>query len=1397
LKPRDRVRAIRTWFGAVLVTAAFVLVGSAEGADVRLTSSGGGTITFEVIVPPAKIIPAEGGRVRVLIDGYGTFSPPGAFELPGKTFRVAIPSDGVPRVAATIIEEENLGQLLLARVPAERLIKGENDVPVTEQYYPPDPWTEGGAPDLWVAGEPSFMGRERVLPIRVNPLIVGAGGARLVRKLSISVAISGRAGSAADLAPAAPLSGVWKRLYDDLLVNPGDVSRFRKPLVRVQGAPMAPQAVRRLKLRVPETGLYAIRADSLIAAGLSTGLSIGEIALKKIYFDDTAVDLERRVDVPILVVEDPTSAPGVFDGKDLLVFYALGIKDDSEALDPEAAYTDDNVVWLEEQVAGALMPPGQLTEQVSGVTTVTQSESVVKSRKDTFYMRNVSAGDTDFYFITGPNPREVALPFVLHTPASSGTFSLVARIKGNNRTGLTPTLTFSVRNSGGTHQVGSGMFSGMQTKTFEFTGSPVAWLADGQNELVITCATDYEYLLNDFTVTYERACRAFENMFELDLKPSADVQRVEISGFSVNHGALLEVTDPRAPSYEELSADDFAPDGSGFKLSLNIEAMAERRFIVLGDGAGKPLSVSRITPDAPSELRAEPGPYGVLVIYHRDFLQRAQQYADWHASQGYRILKADVEDVFDEFNGGLPSPYAIKRLVQYGFDHWGIEFVVLVGDGSNDHKRVFLGNPPDQRGSPPDYVPSYSYCVSVSGEYYDEVIASDKWYGFLEGSGTGASAGAFGSQGTGPPLGSRAAGPASGLPGALPASSPGPEGRAGVSEAAPFADPYPDVIIGRLPFGADNEARALLNKIRRFEEPTPNDSWRRRIVLVADDAWSGRGADYLYRSYEIQFESSTDSCRSDIESSLPGGFDARKLYLARWTDPIHPTKDESGPAVWDKSERAVRATFTPVLLDELNQGCLFFIFQGHANRSLLTSEGALGTYTRYNDLSSLTTTVPHVFMGFGCHLSEFALDMELNYATVDGVNGDCFSEQLLFKPGAGAVATYASDAYEYLSENAVLCDRVSQNFFRTPPSDSVEPRKEYTGAHWIFGEAIMKSEIEHIDETLYGADMTLRYHILGDPLVRIEPGPPLLRLEADWGQGYREVSPDSVKARNGTNLIKLRLTASDVVAIGRPSLQVNGEDWSDSMVVTPLTDADKTYARSYRADFDYTINPTDELLVFKIPGADGSEAGRLEIPIVTGMRVRYNDYLDVVPGSEVPPTGAFRVTLDFPAFISEEPTLSINGAQQNDVHFVADPQDSLRWEGVYQGTLQAGKCVFTVKTGKFSRDFVFNVTGNKLVVGTFSFPNPFRRETNIVYSLNLAVDAVKIDIYNVSGILIRSLDLPPDKRNAAIYPSPHSVVWDGRDLAGDRVANGTYIYVIHVERNGESVDLTGKSVKLE
>jgi len=73
-----------------------------------------------------------------------------------------------------------------------------------------------------------------------------------------------------------------------------------------------------------------------------------------------------------------------------------------------------------------------------------------------------------------------------------------------------------------------------------------------------------------------------------------------------------------------------------------------------------------------------------------------------------------------------------------------------------------------------------------------------------------------------------------------------------------------------------------------------------------------------------------------------------------------------------------------------------------------------------------------------------------------------------------------------------------------------------------------------------------------------------------------------------------------------------------------------------------------------------------------------------------------------------------------------------------------------------------------------NYPNPFNPETWIPFEL--AEDTkVKIQIYDVSGRLIRTLDL--GHRDAGHYLDRSTAAhWDGRNSSGEGVASGVYLF---------------------
>ena len=75
-----------------------------------------------------------------------------------------------------------------------------------------------------------------------------------------------------------------------------------------------------------------------------------------------------------------------------------------------------------------------------------------------------------------------------------------------------------------------------------------------------------------------------------------------------------------------------------------------------------------------------------------------------------------------------------------------------------------------------------------------------------------------------------------------------------------------------------------------------------------------------------------------------------------------------------------------------------------------------------------------------------------------------------------------------------------------------------------------------------------------------------------------------------------------------------------------------------------------------------------------------------------------------------------------------------------------------------------------------NYPNPFNPETWIPYQLATPAE-VSVSIYNVSGRLIRTLDL--GHQAAGFYRGKsRAAYWDGRNAFGERVSSGVYFYVL-------------------
>lgn len=170
----------------------------------------------------------------------------------------------------------------------------------------------------------------------------------------------------------------------------------------------------------------------------------------------------------------------------------------------------------------------------------------------------------------------------------------------------------------------------------------------------------------------------------------------------------------------------------------------------------------------------------MLIITHPDFIEAAEKLAAHRKDfNGYAVEVINVDEIYNEFSSGKPSPVAIRDFIKMVYDRSPLKYVLLMGDASFDYRHI-LEKYPDS-----DYVPMMQTLNSTN---YLSSFGYDDFYALLDES----------------------------------------EG----------ADIYGDldVSVGRIPAKTQEEAINVVNKIIHYEisEYALGD-WRLRSIFISDD----------------------------------------------------------------------------------------------------------------------------------------------------------------------------------------------------------------------------------------------------------------------------------------------------------------------------------------------------------------------------------------------------------------------------------------------------------------------------------------------------------------------------------------------------------------------------------
>jgi hypothetical protein len=1239
-------------------------------AEVTILESDARRVIMEIVPAAADVrtaAAAGGAHVTISIPGFGQLDEPGQPELPVQGVRVALPPRTAPRLAILAADWTEWRTGAVRPVPERLGVRDPFGPSRVEEAEPVEgPAYRSAAP--WPA-EPFALGGEASVRhlATVSVVVHGAqadplrGSYRLLRRAVLEVRFETDPSRADAALRPAPLDARWQRAYRSAVANGEDASSFARggpgDAPSVGDAPFG--AGDQWKLVIRETGLVDVPFATLAAEGFPAGIPVDHLVLYQRGFrldevDDAgtpAADLFTTSDVPCEIVDD---GDGVFGGGDAIRLWGRSFRDQwmTSGWEHEDRFTQDNVVWLRiDPSGGARFESVRESGSLSGAPgdSLPSTPSTWFHEWDRkFYRRPPDFGfgrrafESEFFFwndsrdatggttgwkLKGESGGPETFQVVDLVPGSAG--SLRVRVLGGGRpVDSNYTNRFEVNVNGQDPPLGERQF----TNTLLYVGEnvppdsvlttfpvPPGVLVEGTNEFQFTGWTyrgfgtssiffSTRFFFDWYEVTWQRRLVARDGRVRLTtVNGGAGNQIVRAEGFAGPDLALYDVTDPALPRRVGLALDgsQVVDVGGTFDLRFDHDNVA-------GPGEYVVVQTSAV-PELPAERVARRPATGVLaggvgaqyvVATHAEFLSGAGEIAA-HRRGKYSAHVAELEEVWDVFGNGQRSPRALKGFTAYAFHRWAtpIEHLLLVGDGSEDTRGVTAT-------SMPDFVPSHGLWASYEGAY----DVSDQYYCEVT--------------------------------------------RGNPADPDGFDD-LADFHVGRLPVSDAEELDWNIQRIRAYEAGG-RELWRRRVLLHADDAFSGSlgggvGTPYGFRSIENLFRENSEAYAEFLVTDHADQIVPVEVFLGDWTqtcpDSCYTSNDRDCEESlgrdcgfwydcrdftnWVEVYTCMKANTGPAVLAAtqaaLERGALLWNYQGHANRYWMAHEEVFRDDeigSDRNDVSTLTNEGrPFIFLGWACHLGEYDTAEEED-VRVD----DCMSEKMLnvrqaglTEPG-GAVAAFASSGFEFLTPN-VEFNRV---FF-----EQMFPADGAGSTPTTLGEAITRSRLAY--QSVYPLDgntrqAAQRFLLFGDPALEATLGTSPIRVTAngtelrdgetialsDLGETVEIVA----RTEPGSGAVALKLFDSRRGQIPADAVRVTGSDPLElvheataraegvdlTVVAVDAAGRETSFSLGLRADFRL-----DALAVFPNPFSDraafyyraaGAETATLHVYTINGRKIR-------------------------------------------------------------------------------------------------------------------------------------------------------------------------------------------------
>jgi hypothetical protein len=855
---------------------------------------------------------------------------------------------------------------------------------------------------------------------------------------------------------------------------------------------------------------------------------------------------------------------------------------------------------------------------------------------------------------------------------------------------------------------------------------------------VSTVSAYYDYI----ELLYQRSFGSVSgNYLRFSSPDTSGIMEYQVSTFSsstvklfrINNYNTIDLINPISYSNGVLKFQDNNTPG----VPIDYYAVGDLNYMT-------PVSISQRVPNQNIKGNADGADY--IIISPTEFLSAANNLKTIRENGGpsnpsyLKTLVIDVNQIYNEFSGGLLDPVAMRNFLKYTYFNWTTRpvYVLFLGDGSYDYKNIYgLATknfmPPIEKSSPNmDEIASYN-----SDDFITEINENN----------------------------------------------PSPD--TGVTD---FAN-------GRFCVNSLSDANIIVDKISQYESGSNNGIWKKKIMYCADDGWTTE------QNQGQEGDMHTRQCESIAEDHTPKDFEKEKIYIVAYPTVITPqgrrkpganvdiikgwnegrllvnwtghgstdlwahehvfVKDESIPQLHNKGKYPV----VTIASCDLARWDDPYLISAAEKLVLIQDAGGIGV---------IAATRP-VYANYNERLNNYLWDNLMS--AKDTLNLPIRIGKALYNVKNQISGIVDNDMKYCLIGDPAMRISIPQYFTKIDSINNI------SGNDTAIVKALQKVKISG---SVLRPDSSFWSNYNGDIVINVfDVDRQIYMIDFNMPFGWRldggTIYKGSTKVTNGKWSLEFIVpkdisyntgTGKILAYFGNGSSE--GSGYSNMFKLTGLDTtavADTTgpvislYMDSRNFKTGDLVNQNAKII------ADFYDASGINLTGAIGHKIE-----SIVNNDD-------NSKIDLTSYYN-----STSGYQYGSLEY---PLTGLA-DGNYTLKLKAWDTYNNASESSIT--FVVKSTQILAVNNVFNYPNPMTDGTAFTFQHNFDMPlTTQIDVYTVAGRKIKTI------KRTNIISKFVSIEWDGRDEDGDYIANGTYIYkvIVKTEDGSFSKVQTGKLVKLK